>query len=162
MLEKAMETALNEQVNAELWSSYLYLSMSYDMDNKGYEGMAAWFAGQAKEEFAHASRFMKYIGEVDGKVELMPIAAVKQTWNTPVDAFEETLAHEKVITAKIVKLMDLAVEQKDYAAQNMLRWFIDEQVEEEDTARKILDKLKLTGNNPMGLAAIDHHLGKRD
>jgi ferritin len=162
MLEKQMESALNNQVNAELWSSYLYLSMSYDMDNKGYEGMASWFARQAKEEFEHASRFMKYIGETDGKVALQPIDAVKQTWSTPTEAFEETLAHEKVVTAKIVKLMDLAIEQKDYAAQNMLRWFIDEQVEEEDVARKILDKLKKIDNNPMGLAAIDHHLGKRE
>jgi ferritin len=162
MLEKKMEIALNEQINAELWSSYLYLSMSYDMDNKGYEGMSSWFANQAKEEFAHASRFMKYLGEVDGKVTLMPINEVKQSWDTPKDAFEETLAHEKVITSKIVQLMDLAVEQKDYAAQNMLRWFIDEQVEEEDTARKILDKLEKINNNPMGLAAIDHHLGKRE
>ena len=92
MLETKMEIALNQQVNAELWSSYLYLSMSYDMDNKGYEGMASWFAKQAKEEFEHATRFMKFIGERDGKVKLMPIEEVRQTWNSPKDAFEEASA----------------------------------------------------------------------
>jgi len=162
MLNKKMETALNQQVNAELCSSYLYLSMSYDMESKGYEGIASWFARQASEEFAHATRFMKYIGETDGKVALLPIDQVKQTWTTPTDAFEEVLSHEKAVTAKIVKLMDLAVELKDYATQSMLRWFIDEQVEEVDTARKILDKLKKTDNNLMGLAAIDQQLGKRE
>ena len=80
-----MEAALNKQVNAELWSGYLYLSMSYDMDNKGFEGFASWFAKQAKEEFEHATRFMKFIGEMDGKVALMPIAEVRQEWNSPKD-----------------------------------------------------------------------------
>ena len=161
MLDKKMEVALNQQVNAELWSAYLYLSMSYDMDNKGYEGMASWFALQAKEEFEHATRFMKYIGEIDGKVLLMPIDEVKQEWNSPKDAFDDTLKHEKIVTEKIHKLMDLAIELKDYATQNMLKWFIDEQVEEEDTVRKILEKLKRIESSPAGLYALDKELGKR-
>ena len=161
MLEKKMEVALNKQVNAELWSAYLYLSMSYDMDNKGYEGMASWFALQAKEEFAHAVRIMKFIGEADGKVTLMPIGEVKQEWVSPKDAFEDTLAHEKIVTGNIHKLMDLAVELKDYAAQNMLKWFVDEQVEEEDTARKIVDKLKKVENSPALLYGLDKELGGR-
>ena len=162
MLEKKMEAALNQQVNAELWSSYLYLSMSYDMDSKGYEGMASWFASQAQEEFEHASRFMKFIGERDGKVALMPIAEVRQEWNSPKDAFEDTLMHEKVVTEKIHKLMELAIEWKDYAAQNMLQWFINEQVEEEDTARKIVEKLKRIENIPAALYALDKRLGERE
>jgi len=161
MLDSKMEIALNQQVNAELWSSYLYLSMSYDMDNKGYEGMASWFALQAKEEFEHATRFMKYIGEMDGKVKLMPIVEVQQEWNRPIDAFEETLKHEKLVTQKIYKLMDLAIELKDYATQSMLKWFIDEQVEEEDNARKILEKMKRIESSPAGLYAVDKQLGKR-
>jgi len=161
MLETKMEIALNQQVNAELWSSYLYLSMSYDMDNKGYEGMASWFAKQAKEEFEHATRFMKFIGERDGKVKLMPIEEVRQTWNSPKDAFEDTLMHEKIVTGKIHKLMDMAIELKDYATQNMLKWFIDEQVEEEDTVRKILEKLIRIENSPAGLYAVDKQLSKR-
>ncbi|MCL2501527.1 MAG: ferritin [Bacteroidales bacterium] len=161
MLDSKMEIALNQQVNAELWSSYLYLSMSYDMDSKGYEGMAFWFASQAKEEFEHASRFMKFIGEMDGKVSLMPIEEVQQTWNAPIDAFEDTLKHEKVVTQRIHKLMDLAIELKDYPTQSMLKWFVDEQVEEEDTARKIIDVLKKIESSPAGLYALDKKLGKR-
>jgi ferritin len=161
MLDPKMEIALNQQINAELWSGYLYLSISCDMDNKGYEGMAHWFALQAKEEFEHATRFMKFLGEKGGKVALMPIETVKQEWTDPKQAFEETLHHEKVVTEKIHKLMDMAVELKDYATQNMLKWFIDEQVEEEDIARKIVEKLKRIENSPTGLYALDKQLGKR-
>ena len=123
--------------------------------------MASWFALQAKEEFEHATRLMKFICEMDGKVTLMPIEEVKQTWNSPKDAFEDTLKHEKVVTGKIYKLMDLSIELKDYATQSMLKWFVDEQVEEEDAARKILDKLKKIESNPNGLFALDKQLGKR-
>ena len=161
MLNTKMEAALNQQVNAELWSGYLYLSMSYDMDHKGYEGIASWFASQAKEEFGHATDIMKFIGEMDGKVKLMPIEEVRQEWNSPKDAFEDTLMHEKIITEKIHKLMDMAVEGKDYATQNRLNRFIDEQVEEEDTARKILEKLKRIESSSAGLYALDKQLGKR-
>ena len=161
MLESKMEVALNKQVNAELWSAYLYLSMSYDMDNKGYEGMAAWFASQAKEEFEHATRIGKFIGEMDGKVMLMPIKEVNQEWNSPKDAFEDTLKHEKVVTGKIYQLMDMAVEWKDYATQSLLKWFIDEQVEEEDTVRKIVEKVQRIENIPAAMYALDKRLGKR-
>ena len=162
MLDSKMEVALNQQVNAELWSAYLYLSMSYDMDNKGYEGMSSWFAAQAKEEFDHATRIGKFIGEMDGKVVLMPIKEVRQAWNSPKEAFEDTLKHENVVTGNIYMLMDMAVELKDYATQSLLRWFIDEQVEEEDTARKITEKLQRIENIPAALYALDKRLGKRE
>ncbi|MDR1730024.1 MAG: ferritin [Prevotellaceae bacterium] len=162
MINANMLTELNRQVNAELWSGYLYLSMSYDMDNKGYEGIASWFAAQAAEEFEHATRFMKFIGEMDGKVNLMPIEEVRQEWNSPKDAFEDALMHEKVVTGKIYKLMDMAIEQKDYATQSMLKWFVDEQVEEEETPRRILEKLKKIENHPAALLALDKQLGKRE
>jgi len=161
MLQQKMEIALNQQVNAELWSAYLYLSMSYDMDNKGYAGMASWFAAQAKEEFSHATRFMKFIGEIDGKVQLMPIGEVPQTWSSPKEAFDETLRHEKVVTQKIHTLMDMALEIKDYATQNMLKWFVDEQVEEEDSVRKVVEKLSRINDNPAGLYILDKELGAR-
>lgn len=156
-----MEAALNQQVNAELWSSYLYLSMSQDMEHKDWEGMAAWFALQAKEEFGHASRIMKFIGEMGGQVKLTPIAEVRQDWISPTDAFADTLMHEKLVTGKIHKLMDMAVELKDYAAQSMLKWFVDEQVEEENAARKILETLKRIEKSTAGLYALDKQLGKR-
>jgi ferritin len=161
MLNAKMEAALNQQVNAELWSAYLYLSMSYDMEHKGFEGFASWFSKQAKEEFGHAARFMKFIGGMDGKVKLTPIGEVRQEWNSPKDAFEDTLMHEKIVTEKIHKLMDMAFELKDYASQNALKWFVDEQVEEEDTTRKILEKLERIEGNFAGLYSLDHVLGKR-
>jgi ferritin len=161
MLEQKLEVALNEQVNAELWSGYLYLSMSYDMDEKGYEGMASWFALQAKEEFEHATRFMKFIGKMEGKVKLMPIAEVRQTWNSPKDAFEDTLKHEKNVTEKIHRLMDMAIEGKNYDMQSILKWFVDEQMEEENTAREILGKLKKIADNPACLYMLDEELGER-
>ena len=162
MLDSKLEVALNRQVNAELWSAYLYLSMSYDMDNKGYEGMASWFAAQAKEEFEHATRIGKFIGEMEGKVVLMPIKEVRQEWNSPKEAFEDTLMHEKVVTGNIHQLMDMAIELKDYATQSMLKWFVDEQVEEEDTARKIVEKLLRIENIPAALYALDQRLGERE
>ena len=161
MFTQKMETALNQHVNAELWSAYLYLSMSYDMDSKGYEGMASWFTLQAKEEFNHASLFMKFIGDKGGKVKLLAVDAVKQEWSSPRNAFEETLMHEKVVTEKIHSLMDLAIESKDYATQNMLKWFVDEQVEEESIATKIVEKIKRIENDPALLYALDQELGKR-
>ena len=162
MLDSKLEVALNRQVNAELWSAYLYLSMSYDMDNKGYEGMASWFAAQAKEEFEHATRIGKFIGEMEGKVVLMPIKEVRQEWNSPKEAFEDTLMHEKVVTGNIHQLMDMAIELKDYATQSMLKWFVDEQVEEEDTARKIVEKLQRIEHIPAALYALDQRLGERE
>ena len=161
MLDSKIEIALNQQVNLELWSGYLYLSMSCDMENKGYEGIASWFALQAKEEFDHAVGIMKFIGKMGRKVTLMPIEGVKQVWNDPTDAFEDTLKHEKTVTEKIHKLMDLAVELKDYATQNMLKWFVDEQVEEEGAAIRILDKLKKIEGSSVGLFALDKELGAR-
>jgi len=161
MLEQKMETALNAQANAELWAAYLYLSVSYDMDSKGYEGMASWFALQAKEEFKHAERILKFIGERGGRVKLMPIGEVKQEWASPKDAFEAALAQEIVVTGMINKLMDMAIELKDYATQNMLNWFVDEQIEEESTPRKIVEMLSKIENSPSGLFFLDKKLAKR-
>ena len=161
MLNSKMEIALNQQANAELWAAYLYLSVSYDMDGKGYEGISSWFAQQAKEEFAHATRIFKFIGEVEGKVTLLPIEGVKQEWNSPKEAFEDALKQEKLVTKSIHNLMDMAVETKDYATQNMLKWFVDEQIEEEEAARKILDKFKKVESCSFGLYKLDKELGKR-
>ena len=161
MFEQKMEEALNEQVNAELWSGYIYLSMSYDMENKGYEGITAWLTLQAKEEFKHATRIMKFIGERGGKVKLMPIDPVKQDWSAPLEAFEDAYSQEKAVTKKIDDLMSLAIELKDYATQNMLLWFVNEQVQEEVNTRTIVEKLKRIEGYPGGLYMLDKQLGKR-
>ncbi len=161
MLNKEMENALNKQVNAELWSAYLYLSMSYDMGDKGFPGIASWFKIQAGEEVEHAEKIMEYICSRDGKVRLEPIAEVRQEWNSPKDAFEDTLMHEKVVTGLINKLMDMAIEKKDYPTINMLNWFIDEQVEEEETPRNLLDALKKIEDDSAAMYLFDKKLGKR-
>ena len=162
MINPLMVTALNEQINAELWSGYLYLSMSYDMDDKGFPGISGWFAGQAHEEFEHATRIAKYIVSRDAKVLMKPIAEVRQGWESPIDAFEDTLMHEKLVTGLIHKLMDRAIEYKDYESQNMLKWFIDEQIEEEETARQYLQALKMIEKDPAAMYMFDSKLGKRE
>jgi ferritin len=161
ILTPKMETALNKQVNAEFWSAYLYLSMSYNMKEKGFNGIASWFSAQAKEEFEHAKHIMDYIVSVDGKVNLLPIEEVQLAWNSPKDVFENTLMHEKIITEKIHVLMDLAIELKDYASQNMLKWFIDEQIEEEDTVRGFLQALKIIDGDKAAMYLFDKKLGER-
>jgi len=162
ILKPQMNSALNEQVNNELSAAYLYLSMSYDMKDKGWNGISNWFFGQSKEEFEHAQRIMDYILLVDGKVKLSPIGEVQQEWNSPKDAFENTLLHEKKVTIKIHELMDLAIELKDYATQNMLKWFVDEQVEEEDTTKGILQALEIIEGDKSAMYLFDQKLGKRE
>ena len=161
ILSSKMENALNKQINTEFWSAYLYLSMSYDMKAKGWNGISSWFFEQAKEEFAHAKRIMDYIMSVDGKVILKPIEEVQLAWNSPKDAFENTLMHEKIVTEKVHELMSLAIELKDYASQNMLKWFIDEQVEEEDTARGYLQALQAIDGDKSAMYLFDRELGTR-
>lgn len=162
MLNAKMEAALNKQVNAELWSAYLYQSMSYDMGDKGFSGMQSWFAEQAKEEFKHAEKIASHIMSMDGKVKLEPIEEVRQEWNSPKDAFEDTLLHEKKVTEMIHKLYEEAQELKDYATASMLQWFIDEQVEEEETPREILNTIKKIENDSAAMYMLDCKLGGRD
>ncbi|MCC8037535.1 MAG: ferritin [Bacteroidales bacterium] len=161
MLSKELEKALNEQINAELWSAYLYLSMGMNFEAQGLGGIANWFKVQFKEEQAHAEIFMNYINQRGGRVLLAPIAAVDTEWPTILAAFEATLAHEKKVTAMINNLYALAEADKDYATRSMLTWFVDEQIEEEETAQGYIDKFKLIGNDGMGIYMLDQELGSR-
>lgn len=161
MLSKKMEAALNAQINAELWSAYLYLSMSMHFENASYNGTANWFRVQFKEEQAHATILMNYVNAHDGKVTLMPIAEVPTQWESIADAFKHTLEHEQKVTSLINALYTLAVEENDYASQSMLKWFIDEQVEEEETARNFIDDLKKIGDHGYGLYMFDKELAAR-
>lgn len=161
MLSKKLEEALNAQVNAEMWSAYLYLSMSVNASARGDKGVANWFAIQFKEEQAHAQIFMNYILSRGGEVKLAPIAEVKTSWATPLEAFEDTLAHEQKVTAMINKLCHIAAEEKDFATSNMLVWFINEQVEEEENARDIIDSLKKVDDSKLGLYMVDKELSTR-
>ena len=161
MLNKKLEEALNAQINAEFWSAYLCLSMSSDMSDKGMAGVANWFAIQFKEEQDHAMKFFNYVISRGGKVTLKPIEKVDTEWKSPLAAFEQTLQHEEKVTSLINDLYALAEQEKDYATQSMLKWFIDEQVEEEENAKAIIDTLKLIGDNGYGLYQLDKELATR-
>ena len=161
MLSKKMEEALNAQINAEFWSAYLYLSMSAHFAAAGNSGFANWFEVQFKEEQDHAAIFTKYILSRGGKVMLKPIDGVKTEWTSPLNAFEDTLEHEQKVTAMINNLYAIATEEHDYATQSMLKWFIDEQVEEEETAQGVIDSLKMIKDNGFGLYMLDKELKVR-
>lgn len=161
MLNKRLEEAINAQINAELWSAYLYLSMSAYCHETGHTGMANWFAVQFKEEQDHAQIFFNYIVSRGGRVKLAPIAEVPTEWDSVLAAFENTLEHERKVTALINNLYAIATEEKDYATQSKLQWFIDEQVEEEENAQEIINKLRLVQGNGYGLYMIDQELAAR-
>ena len=149
MLSVKMQDALNAQINAEMWSAYLYLSMSMSAAYKGLKGMANWFAVQFKEEQDHAQIIINYILSRGGRVLLAPIDAVDTEWEAPIDMFEQTLTHEQKVTSMINDLYNLAIEEKDHATRSMLTWFVDEQVEEEDSAREIIDQLRMIDCNKL-------------
>jgi ferritin len=161
MLSKKMEEALNAQINAELWSAYLYLSMSAHFVSNGYPGFANWFEVQFKEEQDHAMILFNYINSRGGKVTLKPIDEVQTEWKSLLDAYEHTLMHEQKVTGLINNLYALALEEKDYATQSMLKWFIDEQVEEEESAQTLIDSLKMIKDNGFGLYTLDKELAGR-
>lgn len=153
--------AFNEQINAELFSTYLYLSMSTWLESKGLKGSAHWMRMQAQEEMVHVMKFIDFVQERDGRVLLTAIAAPATEWKSPTDVFDEACRHEAEITGRINKLVDLAIAGSDHAANAFLQWFVTEQVEEEATAREVRDKLKLAGDNGAVLYMIDQELGGR-
>lgn len=161
MISPKLQDAINAQINAEFWSAYLYLSMGMHFENEGHAGIANWFKIQFKEEQAHAEILMNYLNSRGGRVVLAPIAEVPTEWKSPLDAFVATLAHEEKVTALINNLYALAEAEKDYATRGKLDWFVSEQVEEEETARDLIERLKLIGDNGMGLYTIDLELASR-
>lgn len=161
MLNEKMEKALNEQINAEMWSSYLYLSMSAYFEDKGLSGFANWMRVQTEEENMHAMKFFDYINERSGRVILKPIGEVQTEWKSTLDAFEDTLKHEQHVTSLINNLMDIAIEEKDHATQSFLKWFIDEQVEEEANVNEILDQLRLVEGTGNGIFMLDREMKSR-
>lgn len=161
MKNSKLEVALNAQINAEFWSAYLYLSMSADFATKGMPGMSNWMFIQFKEEQDHALKLLNYIVARGGKPALEPIAAVPLTWSSPLEAFKETLAHEKKVTAMINNAYALAIQENDYATELMLQWFVNEQVEEELTAQGLIDNLTMIGDNGLGLYTLDKELMAR-
>lgn len=161
MLNPNLEKALNAQINAEMWSAYLYLSMATYFHSIGHAGIAHWFEIQFKEEQDHALILYNFLVSRGGRVKLDPIKSVQTEWETPLAAFEDTLKHERSVTQMINDLYALAIKENDYTVQNRLRWFIDEQIEEEDEAQKIIDSLRLIDGNGLGLYMFDKELGAR-
>jgi ferritin len=161
MLNQKIEEALNAQINAEMWSAYLYLSMAAYCHSQGNPGMGKWFEVQFQEEQDHAKIFFNYVISRGGNVVLKPIEAVPTTWNSVLEVFESTLEHEQKVTALINNLFAITAAENDYATQSMLKWFIDEQVEEEETAQNIIDNLKMIKDNGYGLYMLDKELGAR-
>ena len=162
MISKKLAKAINDQINAEMWSAYLYLSMSQDIYAKGFKGIAHWYKVQFLEEQAHAAIMINYLHAQDEKVILAPIAKVQTSWKTVLAAFEDTLKHEKAVTSMINNLCDIADEDKDRAAGNFLAWFIDEQVEEEENARDLIAQCKMIDGNLGGMMILDKELGARE
>ncbi len=161
MIGKTMQDAINEQINKELFSSYLYLAMAAYFEGKNLPGFAHWMRIQEGEEREHAMKFYDFILERGGEVSLKAIAAPKAAWDSPLQVFEEAAAHEAMISASINSLYETALKEKDYPAQIMLQWFITEQVEEEKNAAEIVASLKMIEAHETAVLQLDHQLSKR-
>ena len=161
MLNQKMQDALNKQMNAEIYSAYLYFSMSAYFESKGLKGFANWMRIQAQEEMTHALKFYHYILERGGKVVTQAIDAPPAEWKSVLNVFEHTYKHEQKVSSLINELLDLASGVKDHATHNFLQWFIAEQVEEESSADDIVQKLKLAGNAQGALFMLDNEFKQR-
>jgi len=161
MIGKRMQDAMNEQIKHELESAYLYLSMVAYLNAEGLDGMAAWMTVQTQEEIAHAMRFFNHLSERGGRVELLPLAQPQKEWASPLEAFKAAYGHEQFISGTIDKLVKIAEEENDNPAKIMLQWFVSEQVEEEDSTRKVVELLERIGDSGHGLVMVDRELGAR-
>jgi ferritin len=161
MLKNKMQKALCEQINAEIYSSYLYFSMSAYFESLNLKGFAHWMTIQAQEELVHVVKFFDYVHSRNGRVTLDAVAGPPSEWESPRAAFEAAYQHETTITERIHKLVDLALEHSDHPTHQMLQWFVAEQVEEEANADEIVQKLKLVGNEGYGVFMLDRELATR-
>jgi ferritin len=161
MLSERVQAALNEQINEELYSAYVYLAIAAESDRLGLPGFTNWFKRQYHEELGHADRFFNYILERNGNVSLAEIRRPEIGNETPMSLFQKSLAHEQHITGCIFKLKDLARSESDHATDVFLEWFVKEQVEEEASVQSVIDQLRLIDGNPNGLFLIDRELAGR-
>ena len=161
MLTKKMEKALNEQLNAELYSAYLYLAMSAWFESQNLPGLAGWMRIQHREETSHAMKFFKFVAERRGRVTLSAIEEPAKEWKSPLAAFEAAFEHEQYITGRIGDLVNLASAEKDHATSTFLQWFVNEQVEEESSVDSIIQKLKMAEKAPAAMLMLDQVLGQR-
>ena len=161
MISDAMQKAINEQINKELYSSYLYLSMAAYFEGNNLPGFAKWMHVQADEERGHGMKLFEHLVDRGGRVTLAPIAGPQATWKTNLEVFKQVQSHEAAVTASINALYEVALKEKDYPAQVLLQWFITEQVEEEKNAADIVQQLELIDARGTAVLMLDHQLGKR-
>jgi len=161
MLSERMQRALNEQLNAELYSSYLYLSMEAYFESEELPGFASWMRSQAQEELIHGMMFFDHINSRGGKVSLRRIETPEGEWSSPLSVFQQVRSHEEKVTGLIHDLVSLATEEKDYATIPLLQWFVSEQIEEEETAGRVLAQLKRVGDDQGMLYMLDRELSTR-
>lgn len=161
MISKRLEAELNKQLNAELYSAYLYLSMSAYLSKKNLSGFSHWMKLQFEEEQGHAMKFFQYILDRGGVVELLDIKAPKKEWKDIIDIFNTVVKHEAHVTEMINNLVNIALEEKDHATVAMLQWYVSEQVEEEATVNDIFDQLKLIEGKGAGLFMLDREAKQR-
>jgi len=159
MLTEKLEKAIVDQINFELYSANIYLAMANYCASQGQAGFENWFMVQYEEEIFHAKKFMKYINEKGGRVIITGFDAVQNEYESLLDVFEQSLHHEQIVTSRIYNLMDIAIDEREHATRSFLNWFVDEQVEEEDNVRNIIDKLKLVKD--AGLYLLDQELAQR-
>ena len=161
MLSKVLEDAINEQINKELYSAYLYLSMAAYCEAASVPGFAHWMRMQAQEEVLHAVKFFDHVNDRGGRVVLQAIDQPPTEWTSPLNVFQHVLEHEQLVTGLINQLYALAIKENDYASQMELQWFVTEQVEEEASASQILETLKMIGDKGHALLMLDRELGGR-
>jgi ferritin len=161
MISKKMEKALNEQINAEMYSAYLYLSMESYFRSLDLSGFANWMRVQVQEELMHAMKIYDFVDQRGGRIILKSIAAPQTEWDSPLAVFKATYKHEQKVTGLINELVSLAIKEKDHATNTFLQWFVNEQVEEESSADKIIQQMKMMGNAPGGMFMLDRELGQR-
>ena len=161
MLSNKMEAAINQQINAEMYSSYLYLSMATYFKSTSLEGMSHWMRQQAQEEMFHGMKMFDFVCDRGGRVTLKAIDEPPSEWSSVLDVIKNVLAHEQKVTGLINNLVNLALDERDHATNIFLQWFVSEQVEEEDTAGGLVDKLKLIGSDANGLFMLDTELATR-
>ena len=161
MISQKLQDAINYQINRELFSEYYYLSMASYFNSVGLSGFENFFLVQVEEERFHAMKMYRFLNEKGGRVNLQAIEAPKTEFKSALEVFELAYAHEQLVSKLINDLMDLAIKENDHATKNFLNWFVEEQVEEEDSMDTILNKLKLIGGEGHGLLMLDNELGQR-
>ncbi|MFC1601717.1 ferritin [Candidatus Sumerlaeota bacterium] len=161
MISKKIQKSLNDQLNYEMFSAYVYMAMQAHLDSIGLQGMANWLKIQTHEEMIHAMMIFNYLNEAGGRVILKTIDAPPEKWDTPLAAFEHAYEHECGVTKRIHKIVDQAQAESDHATNNFLQWFVAEQVEEEASVDQIIQRLKLVADTPGGLFLIDQELAQR-